>query len=97
LPYVPTSSALARRARSSRLRALVRRSFVAQSGTGLMLQNVVTEYLTEALVTQVVREIVGDLPPNAPTADDPAAAHNRFALCMVQAKDYVRQPVAPDP
>ena len=71
-------------------RALVRRSFVAQSGSGLMLQNVVTEYLTDALVTQLVREIVGDLSPGAPAADDPAAALNRFALCKAQAKDYVR-------
>src|SRR5262249_7089333 len=70
--------------------ALLRRSLVAQSGNGLALQNVVTEYLTDALIAQVVREIAGELPPGAPTADDPAAALNRFALCKAGARDYVR-------
>jgi DNA-binding SARP family transcriptional activator len=64
------------RATLEAVRALLRRSLVAQSGGGLALQNVVTEYLTDALITQVVREITGELPPSAPSVDE--AALNRF-------------------
>jgi WD40 repeat protein/DNA-binding SARP family transcriptional activator len=78
------------RATLEAVRALLRRSLVAQSGGGLALQNVVTEYLTDALVTQVAREIIGELPPEAPGADDPMAALNRFSLRKARAKDYVR-------
>jgi WD40 repeat protein/DNA-binding SARP family transcriptional activator len=78
------------RATLEAVRALLRRSLVAQSGTGLMLQNVVTEYLTETLIEQVVGEIAGDLSPGAAEADEPMAALNRFALRKARAKDYVR-------
>ena len=54
------------------------------------MQNVVTEYLTDALITQVVRELTGDLPEGAAHADDPAAALNRFSLRKARAKDYLR-------
>jgi WD40 repeat protein len=78
------------RATLEAVRALLRRSLVAQSGSGLGLQNVVTEYLTDALITQVVREIADDLEPGAPSADDPAAALNRYSLRKARTKDYVR-------
>jgi WD40 repeat protein len=78
------------RAAVEALHALLRRSLVVQSGGGLALPNVITEYLTDALLAQVVREICGELPPGTPAADEPAAALNRFALCKARAKDYVR-------
>jgi WD40 repeat protein/predicted ATPase/DNA-binding SARP family transcriptional activator len=72
------------------LHSLVRRSLVTQTGHGLALQNVITEYLTDALVEQVSRELLEELPPHAPVAHEPEAFLNRFALLKAQAKDYVR-------
>jgi WD40 repeat protein/DNA-binding SARP family transcriptional activator len=69
------------RATLEAVRALLRRSLVAQSGSGLALQNVVTEYLTDALITQLSFELEsGQLD-----------WLHRYALLKTNAPEYVRQ------
>jgi WD40 repeat protein/DNA-binding SARP family transcriptional activator len=83
------------------LRGLRQRSLVEQNSHGCLLQNVVTEYLTDVLVGEVGREIAGAgesegwenrhdesglaLPPRFS-----ASALNRYALIKATAKEYVR-------
>lgn len=63
------------------LRSLQRRSLLERSGEGFTLQNVVREYATDLLVTQLVRELeTGELDLFA-----------RHALAKAQAREYVRQ------
>ncbi len=63
------------------LRSLQHRSLLERSGQGFTLQNVVMEYTTDLLVTQVVRELeTGELDLFA-----------RHALAKAQAREYVRQ------
>jgi len=81
------------------LRALQNRSLLAQSDNGFTLQNVVMEYTTAYLVTQICQEIADDK-LNA-TTDHPvilSSCHpvtssflNRFALRKAQAKAFIRQ------
>jgi WD40 repeat protein len=63
------------------VRALLRRSLVAQNGGGLALQNVITEYLTERLVTQMLAEL----------QQVPLDWMHRYALLTTAAPEYVRQ------
>jgi hypothetical protein len=63
------------------LRSLQRRSLLEQPGEGFTLQNVVMEYTTDFLVTQVVRELETDL----------LDLFARHALSKAQAREYVRQ------
>lgn len=63
------------------LRGLERRSLLEKSGQGLLLQNVVTEYLTDRLVEQVGRAI----------ERSEIEGFNRHALIKAQSKTYVRQ------
>lgn len=85
------------------LRALQRRSLIGQSAQHFVLQNVVTEYLTEHLVAQVYQEIcefswlistvTGERPSAAPPTFKVEIQHlwlNRFALLKATAKEYVR-------
>ncbi|MFN8440675.1 MAG: BTAD domain-containing putative transcriptional regulator [Caldilineaceae bacterium] len=82
------------------LRALQRRSLLAQNGQGFLLQNVVTEYLTDRLVEQVCREVAGEREggrwgdkekfTSSPHLPPSPSALNRFALLKATAKDYVR-------
>lgn len=63
------------------LRSLQRRSLLEQQGQGFTLQNVVMEYTTDLLVTQLVRELT-------------TGALNLFArhaLIKTQVREYVRQ------
>ena len=63
------------------LRSLQRRSLLEQQGQGFTLQNVVMEYTTDLLVTQLARELeTGEL--------SLFAGH---ALAKAQAREYVRQ------
>ncbi len=63
------------------LQALQRRSLIEQQPNGFSLQNVITEYLTDRLVTEVVVELQsGEL-----------NLLHHHALCKAQAKEYVRQ------
>ena len=79
------------------VRALQRRSLVEQSAHGLVLQNVITEYLTDYLVDQVCAEIVGgaeaqgfgDAAPNS-AAGFAVSALNRYALLKATAEECVR-------
>jgi len=63
------------------LRSLQRRSLLEQPGEGFTLQNVVMEYTTDVLVTQVLREI----------ETDRLDLFARHALAKAQAREYVRQ------
>jgi WD40 repeat protein/DNA-binding SARP family transcriptional activator len=63
------------------LRSLQRRSLLEQQGPGFTLQNVVMEYTTDFLVTQVVRELEAEQPD----------LFVRHALAKAQAKEYLRQ------
>jgi WD40 repeat protein/DNA-binding SARP family transcriptional activator len=70
-----------RRAILEAVRSLRRRSLLEQQGDAFTLQNVVMEYVTERLVTQVVCELE--------TAELDLFA--RHALNRAQAREYVRQ------
>ncbi len=60
---------------------LRRRLLIEQNTAGFTLQNVVMEYVTDRLITQVVTEIVrGDI-----------TFFNNYALIKAQAKEYVRE------
>jgi WD40 repeat protein/DNA-binding SARP family transcriptional activator len=81
------------------LRALHRRSLITQSDEGFLLQNVVTEYLTELLVEQVCQEIstfsvqqsaVRSSNAQSKIAQRPAEILNRHALLKATAKEAVR-------
>lgn len=78
------------------LRALQRRSLIGQSAQQFVLQNVVTEYLTEHLVAQIYQEICDftvDRSSATPTTLKAEIQHlwlNRFALLKATAKEYVR-------
>jgi WD40 repeat protein/DNA-binding SARP family transcriptional activator len=63
------------------LRSLQRRSLLERSGEGFTLQNVVMEYTTDRLVSQVVREL----------ETDQLDLFARHALSKAQAREYVRQ------
>jgi WD40 repeat protein/DNA-binding SARP family transcriptional activator len=70
-----------RRQQVEAVRALQRRSLLEKSDSGFILQNVVTEYITDVVVDQALREIESgqfDL-------------LQRHALLKAQAKEYVRQ------
>lgn len=71
----------ARRDLLEALRALQRRSLLEKQGAGFTLQNVVTEFLIDYLVTQVGKEI----------EQGAIDLLNRYALLKAQAKEYVRQ------
>ena len=68
------------------LRALQRRSLLDKTGQGFVLQNVVTEYITDYLVEQVYQEIV-----NAANGQGKFDLFHRYALLQAQAMEYVRQ------
>jgi WD40 repeat protein/DNA-binding SARP family transcriptional activator len=86
------------------VRALQRRSLVEQSAHGLVLQNVITEYLTGYLVDRICEEIVGSAEAQAfgdtTSSSAPSfsglpaglsmSALNRYALLKATAKEYVR-------
>jgi WD40 repeat protein/DNA-binding SARP family transcriptional activator len=75
------------------LQALQRRSLLEKNEAGFTLQNVVTEYLTDALIDQICREIL-EFADGAAQADGQtlqSKALNRHALLKAQAKEYVRQ------
>jgi WD40 repeat protein/DNA-binding SARP family transcriptional activator len=81
------------------LRALQRRSLVSQSGQGFVLQNVVTEYLTNYLVEQVCQEILDFRFAILDSESDDSQSKiqnpkseilNHFALLKATAKEYVR-------
>ena len=81
------------------LRALQRRSLVNQSPQGFLLQNVITEYLTEWLVEQVGQEILDfrfwilDSAVNESQSkiqNLKSKILNRHALLKATAKEYVR-------
>jgi WD40 repeat protein/DNA-binding SARP family transcriptional activator len=63
------------------LRSLQRRSLLEQQGKGFTLQNVVMEYTTDLLVSQMVREL----------ETDQLDLFARHALSKAQAREYVRQ------
>lgn len=63
------------------IHSLARRSLLEKLGGAFGLQNVVTEYLTEYLVTQVCQEV---------RTETPDLLHSH-ALIRTQAKEYVRQ------
>lgn len=63
------------------IHSLARRSLLEKLGGAFGLQNVVTEYLTEYLVTQVCQEL---------RTETPNLLHSH-ALIRTQAKEYVRQ------
>ncbi len=63
------------------LRSLLRRSLLENVGDAFGLQNVVTEYLTDYLVTAVCQEF---------DAETPTLLHSH-ALIKAQAQEYVRQ------
>jgi WD40 repeat protein/DNA-binding SARP family transcriptional activator len=63
------------------LRSLQRRSLLEQQGQGFTLQNVVMEYTTDRLISQVVREL----------ETDQLDLFARHALSKAQAREYVRQ------
>ena len=63
------------------LRSLQRRSLLEQQGKGFTLQNVVMEYTTDLLVSEVVREL----------ETDQLDLFARHALSKAQAREYVRQ------
>jgi WD40 repeat protein len=86
------------------LQALQNRSLLEKRDSGLTLQNVIIEYTTEYLVTQVCEEILDfrfwildSGPDESPvTIQNPKSKIqnlflNRFALLKAQAKAYVRQ------
>ena len=63
------------------LRSLQRRYLVEKSATGVTLQNVIMEYVTDRLVDQVCEEI----------ANEKLALFTSHPLVKAQAKDYVRK------
>lgn len=63
------------------LRSLLRRSLVEHYGAAFGLQNVVTEYVTEYLVTEVCREFATEMP----------FVLQSHPLMVATAKEYVRQ------
>jgi WD40 repeat protein/DNA-binding SARP family transcriptional activator len=63
------------------LRSLQRRSLIEQHGDGSTLQNVVMEYTTDLLITQVLREL----------ESEQLDLFVRHALAKAQAKEYLRQ------
>ena len=80
------------------LRALQRRSLLERAGDGVLLQNVVIEYLSERLVAGVSAELLGvnevSSRPNDEalrTLPQSLAMLNRFALIKAQSKEYVRE------
>ncbi|MEZ4862424.1 MAG: BTAD domain-containing putative transcriptional regulator [Caldilineaceae bacterium] len=83
------------------LHALQNRSLLEKRDSGLTLQNVIIEYMTEYLVEQVCQEILDSsadkLPSEIPNPKSGAGGRiqnlflNRFALLEAQAKEYVRQ------
>lgn len=65
---------------------LHKRSLLEKSGDGLMLQHVVTEYLTDRLIDEMCAVLID--------SDLDAISHsflNRYALIKAQSKEYVRQ------
>ena len=84
------------------LQALQNRSLLEKRDTGLTLQNVIIEYMTEYLVAQVCREISDDQVTRLAltgwqgdrvTEESSVTLSflNRFALLKAQSKAYVRQ------
>lgn len=73
------------------VRALQRRSLVMQSATGFLLQNVVTEYLTDYLIEAVCRaaEESGGERESSPPASARSVL-NQYALLKATAKEEVR-------
>ncbi|MEM7801157.1 MAG: NB-ARC domain-containing protein, partial [Chloroflexota bacterium] len=63
------------------MQRLQRRSLLEREANGFILQNVVTEYLTDHLITQIGSE----------AWDYRFAYLNRYSLILVEAKEYVRQ------
>jgi WD40 repeat protein/predicted ATPase/DNA-binding SARP family transcriptional activator len=72
------------------LRALQRRSLLEKTDSGFMLQNVISEYLTNYLIEHICREIEGAKATASPFAS-PHSLLMRHALLKAQAKEYVRQ------
>ena len=81
------------------LRGLQRRSLVNQSAHGFLLQNVITEYLTDRLVEQVCEEtldfgfLILDCNSSAPQSkiqNPKSKIFNQYALFKATAKEYVR-------
>ncbi|MBV7338502.1 NACHT domain-containing protein [Chloroflexi bacterium TSY] len=62
------------------LRALRRRSLIEQNSGGLILQNVIMEYMTDRFVRLIVAEIEAGLP----------ALLSTFTLLKTQSKEYIR-------
>lgn len=84
----------ARRDLFETLRSLQRRSLLERTETGFILQNVVTEYLTDYLVDQICQEIEDGFEIQQGNDSTPRIADsmfNRHALFKAQAKEYVRQ------
>ncbi len=61
-------------------RSLQRRQLIEASATGLTLQNVVMEYMTDRLIDEVSEELIGGHP----------VLFESHALMEAQAKDYIR-------
>lgn len=80
------------------LRALQRRSLLGQGAQNIVLQNVVTEYLTDHLVEQVCQEILDfsflvanfGSTPDTEFQNPTSKILNRYALLKATAKEYVR-------
>lgn len=68
------------------LRALQRRSLLEKTGQGFVLQNVVTEYITDYLIEHLYQEIV-----HAVSGEEKFDLFHRYALLQAQAMEYVRQ------
>lgn len=74
------------------LRSLQRRSLISQTTHGFVLQNVVTEYLTDYLIDRVYQEI-SDFGTSIAAHGAPSlqpTTLNRFPLLKATAKEYVR-------
>ncbi|HEY3230390.1 MAG TPA: BTAD domain-containing putative transcriptional regulator, partial [Roseiflexaceae bacterium] len=63
------------------LRSLQRRSLLEQRGDRFTLQNVIVEYTTDRLISEIGQAFVNEAPDGV----------NRYALIKVQAKEYIRQ------
>jgi len=71
----------AQRAVLEALRSLQRRSLLEQRGDRFTLQNVIMEYTTDRLISELGQALVNEAPDGV----------NRYALIKAQAKEYIRQ------
>ena len=70
------------------LQALRRRSLLERTARGFVLQNVISEYLSERLIEAICRELT---PAARSAAERRMAVTNRFALLDMGEQEYIRQ------